>query len=273
MKSKLSERFAAVSLSLAMLMSCCVPYGLAVEANDTEAVAVAEDTAVFDTAAETDAKASEDAEAVDTAAETDEAESETEDAEVSDTAAEADAEASEDAEAVETAAETAFLYAESTGLTDFSSFNHEDLLSIDAAAGAVTLGFAEGDHFVVYNGLDHKINSFVWETDVDFPDGLNIKSAALIFGFPSKLAPNSNWYGANLDSTRVGQDNAFRLFGPNIDTNSGGSADGIDLTKTLHFKVDIHATGAFEYSFGNKGAEAKTISGTISGWRGGYVGF
>ena len=89
---------------------------------------------------------------------------------------------------------------------------------------------------------------FIWETDVDFPAGLEIQSAALIFGFPSKAAANSNWYGANQDSTRLGQDNAFRFFGPNIDTNSGGSADGIDLTKTLHFKVDVHANGAFTYN-------------------------
>ncbi|MBQ7682072.1 MAG: GH32 C-terminal domain-containing protein, partial [Oscillibacter sp.] len=135
------------------------------------------------------------------------------------------------------------------------------------------MDYVEGDHFVVYNGLDHKLNSFVWEADVDIQPGLQIQSAALIFGFPSPAAANSNWYGANLDSTRLGGDNAFRLFGPNIDTNSGGSVEGIDITRTLHLKVDIHATGAFEYSFGNAGATLKVISGQISGWRnGGYVG-
>ena len=134
------------------------------------------------------------------------------------------------------------------------------------------MDFAEGDHFIVYDGLDHKVNSFVWQTDVDFPEGQEKPSAALTFGFPSKEGADSNWYGANLDSGRTGDD-AFRVFGPGMaDTNTGGSAAGVDLTKTIHFEIDVHADGAFEYSFGNTGADLRTISGTIPNWRGGYLG-
>ena len=303
MKIQFSERLAALFLSLVMVLSCCVPYGFAAEieadAAETETVEAAPDAEAVD-AAETDAvEAVTDAEAVDVAeadaveavadaeavdvAETEDAEAVADeaealaDAEAVDVAETEDAEAVADAEAVESDAESAdfaVLNDAVSGLYDFSSFYPEgdDLLTIDPAAHTVTLNFVGGDHFVVYNGLDHKVNSFIWEADVDIQPGLEIQSAALIFGFPSKEAANSNWYGANLDSTRLGGDNAFRLFGPNIDTNSGGSADGIDISKTLHFKVDVHATGDFVYSFGNAGQTLKEITGHISSWRGGYLG-
>ena len=329
MKIKFPERLAAFFLSLAVVLSCCAPYGVAAE-TDADASDASEETTAVDAETPVDAEATVDAPEISDDAETpvdapevsDDAEAVTDaeatvDApEVSDNAeAATDAEAtidapevSDDAEAM-TDAETptdapevsdseeafvgepedaqevpndadapeevdfATLEAVESGLYDFSSFNHEDKLTVDSAAHTVKADFAEGDHFIVYNGLDHKVNSFVWEADVDFPDGLEIKSAALIFGFPSKEAANSNWYGANLDTTRLGGEQAFRFFGPNIDTQSGGSADGIDLNKTLHFKVDVHATGEFTYNFGNAGAELKTISGHISGWKnGGYLG-
>ena len=295
MKIKFTERLAAFSLALAVMLSCCAPYGFATETVADDGASVTELETPVAEAVEADAEAVEtdaetpvveaveaDAEAVETDEETPAVEEAATDAEPVETApqapavepTDADAEAveTEEAQSVTQEAEFAELSDAVSGLTDFSSFNHEDALTIDKTAGTVTLNHTNGDHFVVYNGLDHKVNSFVWEADVDIQSGLEIKSAALIFGFPSKMAPNSNWYGANLDSTRIGSEQAFRLFGPNVDTNSGGAVDGIDLSKTLHLKVDIHATGAFEYSFGNKGAELKTISGSISGWRGGYLG-
>ncbi|MBR0280862.1 MAG: GH32 C-terminal domain-containing protein, partial [Oscillibacter sp.] len=305
-----------------MVLSCCVPYGFAVEteadAPETETVDAAPDAEAVDAAdeaealadvdavdvAETDAvEAVADVEAVDVAetdaaeavadaeavdvAETEDAEAvadaeavdapETEDAEAVADAEAVDAPEADEAEAVESDAESAdfaVLNDAISGLYDFSSFNHaeDNLLKIDPDAHTVTLDFVGGDHFVVYNGLDHKVNSFIWEADVDIQPGLRVQSAALIFGFPSKEAASSNWYGANLDSTRLGGEQAFRLFGPGFETTSGGSADGIDITKTLHLKVDVHATGDFVYSFGNAGTELKTISGHISSWKGGYLG-
>ena len=295
MRIKLSERLAALFLSLVMVLSCAAPYGFAAEtdAEAAEAVIDAEATEADD------AEAAPDAEIVE-AVEADEAEAVVTEAEAVEAEETVEAEAAPDAETVETveAAETvidaepvetpeadgaesgaesadfAVLNAAESGLYDFSSFNHAEdgLLKIDPDKRTVTLDFTPGDHFVVYNGLDHKVNSFVWEADIDIQPGLKVQSAALIFGFPSKEAASSNWYGANLDSTRLSGEQAFRLFGPNIDTNSGGSAEGIDIAKTLHFKVDVHATGDFVYSFGNAGGTLKEISGHISSWRGGYLG-
>ena len=277
MRIKLSERLAALFLSLVMVLSCAAPYGFAAEADaepvdaliDAEPVEAPEDNAdaVPVEVAETD-----NAEAV-----TDAAPMEAPETDADTVTVVAPVEAPE-ADNAETDAESVDFATLSAGklenLTDFSSFNHADegLLEIDTDAKKVTLNFTPGDHFVVYNGLDHKVNSFVWEADIDIHSGLKIQSAALIFGFPSKEAASSNWYGANLDSTRLSGEQAFRLFGPNIDTNSGGSADGIDITKALHFKVDVHATGDFVYSFGNADGTLKEISGRISSWRGGYLG-
>ena len=332
MKSKFLERLAALCLTMAVILSCCVPYGIAAEidADEAEPVAVAEAAEAPDAdaepvteeadaepvaeeadaepvaeeadaepvaeeadaepvaeeadaepvAEEAAAEPAADAPQVDTEPPVDTAEEPDADAEPTgdapqvdteppvDTAEEPDADAEPAGEADDT--DMAALFAETT--MAFKSFNHEDKLKVDEAARTVTMDFVGGDHFVVYDGLDHPVNSFVWEADVDIQSGLKVQSAALIFGFRSKMAPNSNWYGANLDSTRIGQENAFRLFGPNIDTNTGGSVDGIDISKTLHLKVDIHIGGDFVYSFGNKGAELKTITGRISGWKGGYVG-
>jgi len=256
MKQIFHKRLTALSLSLLMLLSCAAPYGFAAETDGTGAEAVAEISA---DAAEAATEAV--ADAPDVEAEVDAADA----VAVSDEAAvEEEPDAAEAQDAVATLSDVV------TGLTDFSSFNHPDLVSIDTAAHTVTLSHTGGDHFVVYNGLDHVVNSFVWEADVDFQEGVEIKSAALLFGFKSKAAPNGYWYGANLDSTRLNNPDAFRVFGPNVDI--GGRADGVDINRTLHLKIDVHSNGAFTYYYGNAGAEARTVTGTIGSWRGGYIG-
>ncbi len=293
MKQIFHKRLTALCLSLLILLSCAAPYGFAAETDGTGAEAVAEisaDAAEAATEAVADAPDVEaevdvadavavsgeaaveeepdatDAVAPDTEAVADAPDVATGDAvAVSDTAAvEEEPDAAEAEDAVATLSDVV------TGLTDFSSFNHPDLVSIDTAAHTVTLSHTGGDHFVVYNGLDHVVNSFVWEADVDFQQGVEIKSAALLFGFKSKVAPNGYWYGANLDSTRLNNPDAFRVFGPNIDI--GGRADGVDINRTLHLKIDVHSNGAFTYYYGNAGAEARTVTGTIGSWRGGYIG-
>ena len=120
MGSKFSERLAAFCLSFVMLLSCCAPYGFAAE-TDAEISEITETDSAEAVA--------EDAQAVETA-ETDDAEA-SEDAEISDVAETNGAEAvMESAETSETAEETAVLYAESVGLTDFTSYNYPDKLEI-----------------------------------------------------------------------------------------------------------------------------------------------
>ncbi|MBR4545240.1 MAG: hypothetical protein IKO14_04605, partial [Oscillibacter sp.] len=189
MRIKLPERLAALFLSLVMVLSCSVPYGFAAETDGAEKAVVSvtvpeetdaqpaeapetDDADTVTVAAPVEAPEADDAEAVTVAApveapETDDAEAvtdaapveapEADDADTVTVAAPVEAPETDDAESVGFAT----LSAEQTltGLTDFSSFNHaeDDLLKIDTDAKKVTLNFTPGDHFVVYNGLDHKV--------------------------------------------------------------------------------------------------------------------
>ncbi len=82
-----------------------------------------------------------------------------------------------------------------------------------------------------------------------------------------------HWYGANVDSTRVGRADAFRVFGPGIETRDGGEIGDIDLSRTVHLALDVHSDGAFSYRFGNSGSSLREITGRLPEWHsGGYVG-
>ena len=136
-------------------------------------------------------------------------------------------------------------------MTDFAAFNAKEAVSIDEKTKSVQMYHTDGDHFVVYSGLKHRVNSFTLEADVDFDSEEAIKSAALIFGFPFAESANMHWYGANVDSTRVGRADAFRVFGPGVETRDGGEIGDIDLSRTVHLALDVHSDGAFSYRFGN----------------------
>ncbi len=150
----------------------------------------------------------------------------------------------------------------------FVSRSYGAAFETDAQAGTVTMGNNGGDHFAVYDGLEKRASSFVYEADVKLAEG---PSAALIFGIGSKKTPSSKWYGANMDTTRSAD--TFRLFGPGLgDVSDGKGSQNMDLTKKLHLKVDVQADGSFVYTFGNKGGKTRSISGKIPDWQGGYIG-
>lgn len=172
----------------------------------------------------------------------------------------------EQAAEVEEAAEEALV---GSGLTDFTS--PQDGLTIDEEAGTVTVSNTGGDHFAVYNGLNEEVNSFTLEADVLFKQDQDINSAALIFGLSSKTAPGAHWNGANVDSGRTGDD-AFRMFGPDLNETNCGSCAGVDFTIPVHFKLQVNEKGEFTYSFGNNGVEPGSKSGKLNSWNGGYVG-
>lgn len=158
--------------------------------------------------------------------------------------------------------------AEQLSAGSFVSKSYGAAFKTDAKAGTVTMGNNGGDHFAVYDGLDKKTSSFVYEADVKMSEG---PSAALIFGLSSKKTPSSKWYGANLDTTRSAD--TFRLFGPGLgDVSDGKGSKNIDLSKKLHLKVDVKADGSFVYTFGNKGGKTRSIKGNIPDWQGGYIG-
>lgn len=167
------------------------------------------------------------------------------------------------------------------GLTDFTE---TDTVIVDRAAGTVTVGNTHGDHFAVYEGQTQKTNDFVLEADVDLVSGgydanKESRCAGLIFGVASKNMPGRQWRCVNIDAGRTVNDDGsvrgdgFRAFGPGIvETATGGELTGIDVSKTLHFKLDMKASGEFTYTFGNAGGEMRTITASVDGWTSGYVG-
>ena len=79
------------------------------------------------------------------------------------------------------------------GLTDFTE---TDTVHVDQAAGTVTVGNTNGDHFAIYEGMDQKTNDFVLEADVDLVSGgydanKESRCAGLLFGVASKNMPSS----------------------------------------------------------------------------------
>ncbi len=151
---------------------------------------------------------------------------------------------------------------------NFVSKSYGAAFQTDAKAGTVTMGNNGGDHFAVYDGLEEKTSSFVYEADVKLAEG---PSAALIFGLGSKKVPSYKWYGANIDKTRNAD--TFRLFGPGLgDVSDAKGSKNIDFSKKLHLKADVKADGSFVYTFGNKGGKTRSISGNIPDWQGGYIG-
>ncbi|MDE7243462.1 MAG: GH32 C-terminal domain-containing protein, partial [Oscillospiraceae bacterium] len=127
-------------------------------------------------------------------------------------------------------------------------------------------------------------NDFLLEADVDLVSGgydanKESRCAGLIFGLASKNMPGRQWRCVNIDAGRTVNDDGsvrgdgFRAFGPGIvETTTGGELTGIDVNKTLHFKLDMKASGEFTYTFGNTGADMRTITASVDGWTGGYVG-
>lgn len=160
------------------------------------------------------------------------------------------------------------------GLTDFSSASPE-LIEVNEEKHAVTVGSNGDNHLVPYNGLEAPTNDFIFEADVRLIDSDEKTTicAALLFGVESKKIPTWKWYGANIDTSRQNNPDLFRLFGPGIDTNSGGEMGDIDIKAPLHLKLEVSANGDFTYSFGNAGSgELRSITGNIPDWMGGYVG-
>src|SRR5699024_11760710 len=67
-----------------------------------------------------------------------------------------------------------------------------------------------GDHFVLYDKLDHTINQFTMEADVTIQDG---SSAALVFGVKDKNLPSASWHAANFNSNNQGDRSEERRVG------------------------------------------------------------
>lgn len=163
-----------------------------------------------------------------------------------------------------------------SGLTDFTSKAGDDKINKDETQKTVTLDNTSEDHFAVYNGLQNKTKAFTLEADINLIEGET--SAALIFGIDDKENPSSKWYGANINTaTGEGDDKErFNIF--QAGNASGLEAKRMTLTDAgytsgpVHLKVTVTENGNYTYTFGAKDGQENTLTGTIEGWQGGYVG-
>jgi len=129
--------------------------------------------------------------------------------------------------------------------------------------GSIAVDKTNGDHFAMYNGLESRSNAFTMEVDVNITEG---DSAALVFGAANKTVPVGGWSGANVNYN----DNNFRVFG-GVNPEPQAPIEKEDRTR-LHLKLEMETDGRFVYSFGEQGAEPRTLTGQVGNWRGGYVG-
>lgn len=96
------------------------------------------------------------------------------------------------------------------------------------------------------------------------------KSAGLVFN-RGGASIAAEWGAANVhpgDRTDV-----FRVFGTgNPDASDDKGVEGVDVSQTLHLKLDVKKDGSLTYTFGNKGGTVRTIETAIKDWKGGYIG-
>jgi len=127
-----------------------------------------------------------------------------------------------------------------------------------------------GDHFALYNGTQKLYKSFLYEADIKLTSGF---SAALLIGIQDLANPGSKWLGVNFNKNETA--NAIRVF----DAGSGRGdlvksvkPDYINFDDTLHVSIDVSNNGDFTYTIGNKNSLTKSLQGTISNWKGGFIG-
>ena len=136
--------------------------------------------------------------------------------------------------------------------------------------GKVTLNNTSGDNFAWMADQKNKVNAFEYEADLDLSEPTeSALSGGLVFGASSPTG--GTWCAANVDSARQGQTDFFRLFGFFGDQATVAAPD-VDMSKTLHLKLNVDADGSYVYTFGNKDGRQYTSSGVINGWNGGYMG-
>ena len=153
---------------------------------------------------------------------------------------------------------------------DPSGFVSKNGGKVSVQDGKVVMEKMGGDHFVLYDKLDHTINQFTMEADVTIQDG---SSAALVFGVKDKNLPSASWHAANFNSNNQGD--AIRVFRVDggLSEFSKGDRGELDLSKSLHMKIDVTADGTFVYTLTNPDTGKQVVQeGTIDNWRGGYIG-
>lgn len=144
-------------------------------------------------------------------------------------------------------------------------------MTANSNQGVVTLSKAGGDHHAIAN-QDVMYKSFIYEADVTITDKDNGGAAGLSLYRNKENVTADGWFGANF----IPNENRIRFFrvnliGDPID-NSITDTEFNGFGGTNHLRLQVSENGSYTYTVNAANGVSKTLTGTIDGWYGAYLG-
>ena len=172
---------------------------------------------------------------------------------------------SDTSEVSEVVPEGTFKEQNTTSLSNYVSKSANG--SINSDQGKVTLSKLGGDHHAIAD-LDVMYKSFVYEADVVLKDYETGGAVGLSLYRNKDNVTQDGWFGANyiLDEGRM---RFFRVNAAAGLVDNGADIKGLDGSNRL--RLEVNEKGEYQYTISNA-IQEQTISGTIDGWYGAYLG-
>ena len=172
---------------------------------------------------------------------------------------------SDTSEVSEVVPEGTFKEQNTTSLSNYVSKSANE--SIDSNQGKVTLFKLEGDHHAIADS-DVMYKSFVYEADVVLKDYGTGGAVGLSLYRNKDNVTQDGWFGANY----ILDEGLMRFFRVNAAAGLVDNKTNIEgLDGSNHLRLEVNEKGEYQYTISNAKQE-QTISGTIDGWYGAYLG-
>lgn len=172
---------------------------------------------------------------------------------------------------IETVPEGTFRDQNTVSLSNYVS--KTDQMTANSNQGVVTLSKAGGDHHAIAN-QDVMYKSFIYEADVTITEKENNGAAGLSLYRNKENVTTDGWFAANF----IPNENRIRFFRVNANGSVIDSPiDGVDSAfngfgGTNHLRLQVSENGSYAYTVNAANGVTKTLTGTIDGWYGAYLG-